>query len=31
MSPAPKDDWYIYKKSVELIPVYLNEGCGKTL
>ena len=30
-SPAPKDDRYIYKESVELIPVYLNEGCGKTL
>ena len=21
---------YIYKESVELIPVYLLEGCGKT-
>ena len=28
---APKDDGYIYKESVELTSVYLNEGCGKTL
>ena len=30
--PAAKDDIRgIYKESVELTSVYLNEGCGKTL
>ena len=30
-NPSAKELWGIYKESVELTSVYLNEGCGKTL